>query len=81
MSVCPLLTIFGFLHGRAAAVSSGDILFLLCLSLHLIIGRSWSVSSLLEGDAILKDSLKIVIHNTSTYKVPPPHWEGLRVGF
>ena len=59
MSVCPLLTVFGFLTCRAATVSTSDILLLLGLGLHLAIVFRL-VSSTSEVDAVLKDVLEIV---------------------
>ena len=59
MAVSPLLTVFGFLTGRAAAMSTSDILFLLGLGLHLAIVLRL-ITSASEVDTILKDILKIV---------------------
>ena len=59
MPVGPLLTVFGFLTCRAAAVGTGDILLLLGLGLHLAIVFQL-VSSTSEVDAVLKDVLEIV---------------------
>ena len=36
MPVGPLLTVFGFLTGRATTVSTGDVLFLLGLGLYFV---------------------------------------------
>ena len=36
MAVSPLLTVFGFLSGRAATVSTGYVFLLLGLGLHLV---------------------------------------------
>ena len=59
MSVGTLLTILGFLSGRAAAVSPSNILLLLGLGLHLaIVLRLVTASS--EADAVFEDMLKIV---------------------
>ena len=37
MPVCPLLAVFGFLHGRAASVGASDVFLFLGLGLHLLI--------------------------------------------
>ena len=59
MTVGPLLTVFGLLTCRAAAVGTGDILLFLGLGLHLAI-IFWLVASTSEGDAVLEYVLKIV---------------------
>ena len=59
MAVSPLLTVFGFLTGRAAAMSTSDILFLLGLGLHLAIVFRL-VTSASEVDAVFEYILKIV---------------------
>lgn len=59
MAVGTLLTVFGFLPGRAATVSTCDILFLLGLGLHLA-GIFRLITSTTEVDAVFKDMLKIV---------------------
>ena len=59
MAVSPLLTVFGFLTGRAAAMSTSDILLLLGLGLHLAIVLRL-VTSASEVDAVFKYILKIV---------------------
>ena len=59
MSVSPLLTVFGFLTGRATTVGTSDILFLLGFGLHLAIVL-WLVSSTSEVDAVFEYVLKIV---------------------
>ena len=59
MPVGPLLTVFGFLTGRAAAMSTSDILFLLGLGLHLAIVFRL-VTSASEVDAVFEYILKIV---------------------
>ena len=58
MSIGPLLTVFGFLLGRAATVSTSDILFLFGFGFHLVflLARA-SASS--EVDAIHEDILEI----------------------
>ena len=59
MPIGPLLTVFGFLTGRAAAVGTSDILLLLGLGLHLAIVLRL-VSSSPEVDTVLEYILKIV---------------------
>jgi len=59
MSVCPLLTIFGFLHGRAAAVGTGDIFLFLGLGLYLAIIVAGNTATT-EADTLLQNTLKIV---------------------
>ena len=59
VAVSPLLTIFGLLTGRAATMSTCDILLLLGLGLHLAIVLRL-VTSASEVDAVLEDILKIV---------------------
>ena len=58
MPVRPLLTVFGFLSGRAATVGTGDILFLLGLGLDLIIVLGLITASA-EVDTVFEDVLKI----------------------
>lgn len=58
-AVGPLLPVLGFLLGRAGAVGTRDILFLLGFGLHLVVGR-FRPRCLLEGDAIDKQILKII---------------------
>jgi len=58
MTVSPLLTVFGFLPGRAAAVSAGNVFFLLGLGFHLVLRRS-RTSAPSEVDAIDEDVLEI----------------------
>lgn len=59
MSVCPLLTIFGFLHGRAAAVGTSDIFLFLGLGLYLAIIVAGNTATT-EADTLLQNTLKIV---------------------
>jgi len=59
VAVSPLLTVFGFLTGRTAAMSTSDILFLLGLGLHLAIVFRL-VTSASEVDAVFEYILKIV---------------------
>ena len=57
--VSPLLTVLGFLTGRAGTVGTGDILLFLRFGLHLVVTIACT-SSTTEGDAVLQDALKIV---------------------
>jgi len=59
MSVGTLLTILGFLSGRAAAVGTGDILLLLGFGLHLAVVLRLIASSP-EVDTVLENVLEIV---------------------
>ena len=59
MTIGTLLTVFGFLTGRAAAVGTGDILLFLGLGLHLAI-IFWLITSTSEGNTVLEYVLKIV---------------------
>ena len=62
MPVSPLLTVFGLLPCRAATVSTGDVLFLLCFGLHLVLLFAWTTAAT-ELDAVLEDEAEIVFHN------------------
>ena len=55
MPVSPLLTVFGFLLGRATTVSTGYILFLLGLGLHLAGIRIFPFAATAEADTILQN--------------------------
>ena len=59
MSVSPLLTVFGFLPCRAAAVCPSDILLRLGLGLHLAIVLRL-VTSTSEVDAVFQYMLPVV---------------------
>ena len=59
MPVGPLLTVFGFLSGRAATVGTGDVLFLLGLGLDLTVVFGLIAASA-EVDTVFEDVLKIV---------------------
>ena len=59
MPVGTLLAILGFLAGRTATVSTGDILLLLGFGLHLAIVL-WLIASTAETDTVFEDILKIV---------------------
>ena len=59
MSVGALFAILGLLACRTAAVSTGDILFLLGFGLHLAIILRL-ISSASEVDTVLEDILKVV---------------------
>ena len=54
MPVSPLLPVLGLLPGRAATVSTGDILLLLGLGLHLaVVGLPLTATT--KADAILQN--------------------------
>ena len=59
MTICPLLTVFGFLSGRTTTMRTGDVLFLLGLGLDLIIVLGLITASA-EVDTVFEDVLKIV---------------------
>ena len=59
MPVRPLLTVFGFLSGRAATVGTSDVLLLFGLGLHLAIVLGL-IASTSEVDTVFEDVLKIV---------------------
>ena len=61
MPIGSLLTVFGLLSGRAAAVGTSDILLLLGLGLHLAVVLGL-IAPTSEADAVFEDILKIV-HN------------------
>ena len=60
MPIGTLLTILGFLLGRARTVSTGDIFLFLCLGLHLTFVGVFALAPSAEVDAITPDLLKIV---------------------
>jgi len=64
MAVSPLLAVFGFLTGRAATVSTGDVLFLLGLGLYLVFLFAGTATTT-KGDAILQNALEIVFFTHS----------------
>ena len=59
MSVCPLLTVFGFLPCRAATVSTSDVCFLLRFGFYLVLFLARTASAS-EADTILQNTLKVV---------------------
>ena len=59
MPVRPLLTVFGFLSGRAAPVGTSDVLLLLGLGLHLAIVLGLIAPSS-EVNTVFEDMLEIV---------------------
>ena len=61
MTVSPLLAVFGFLHGRAAAVRAGDVFLFLGLRLHFVVGFTRCAAPA-ETDAILENGHEIVFH-------------------
>ena len=58
MAVSPLLTVFGFLSGSAATVSTCAVFFLLGFGLHLVLFFAWTTATS-EGDAIHQDIFEI----------------------
>ncbi len=58
MPVGPLLTVFGFLPGRATTVGTGNVLLFLGLGLHLIIFLTRPATSS-ERDTVLQNALKV----------------------
>ena len=59
--LCPLLSVFGFLPGRATAVGTGDVLFLLGFCLHLALIGVFAFAATAEVDAILQYQLEIIV--------------------
>ena len=59
MPIGPLLTVFGFLLGRATTVSTSDILLFLGLGLHLAIVLGLIAPSS-EVNTVFEDMLEIV---------------------
>ena len=68
MPVRPLLTVFGFLSGRAATVGTGDVLFLLGLGLDLAVVLGL-IAAPSEVDAVFEDILKIVHSRSSLPRI------------
>ena len=60
MSVGPLLSVFGLLHSRTAAVGSGDVFLFLGFGFHLVFGFARTATSA-KANAILKNTLEIVV--------------------
>ena len=60
MPVSPLLTVFGLLLGRAAAVSTSDILLFLGLGLYLVVLLTGTTTTT-EVNAILQNLLEITL--------------------
>ena len=60
MSVGPLLTVFGLLLGRAATVSTSDILLFLGLGLYLVVLLTGTTTTT-EVNAILQNLLEITL--------------------
>ena len=60
LTVGSLLAVFGFLLGRTAAVGSRNILLFLGLGCHLSFVGVFAFATPAEGNAILKNALKIV---------------------
>ena len=59
MSVGPLLAVLRFLLCRAAAVCTGDVLFLLGLRLHLALGGVFPLPAAAKVDAVNQDVVKV----------------------
>ena len=59
MPIGTLLTVFGLLSGRAAAVGTSDILLLLGLGLHLVLFLARTAATT-EVNAVFEDILKVV---------------------
>ena len=72
MPVGPLFAVFGFLLGRAATVSTGDVFLLLGFGLHLLffLTRTTATS---EVDTVLQNLLEITLltHDIVYYASPP----------
>jgi len=72
MPIGPLFAVFGFLLGRAATVSTSDVLLFLGLGLYLVLlfARTTTTS---EVDAILQNLLEITLltHDIVYYASPP----------
>ena len=60
MSVCPLLTVFGLLLGRATTVSTSDVLLFLGLGLYLVVLFTGTTTTT-EVNAILQNLLEITL--------------------
>ena len=60
MPVGPLLTVFGFLSGRATTVSTSDILFLLGLGFYLVILCARTTATT-KRNAVLQNLLEITL--------------------
>ena len=60
MPVGSLLTVFGFLTGRATTVSTGDILFLLGLGLYLVVLFAGTTATT-KRNAIFQNLLEITL--------------------
>ena len=58
MPVGPLLTVFGFLTGRATTVSTGDVFFLLGLGLYLVVLFAGTATTT-KRNAILQNLLEV----------------------
>ena len=70
MAVSPLLTVFGFLTGRAATVSTGDVFLFLRLGLDFIVLFTRSTATT-KRDAILQYRLEIVFLTQSFLYIVP----------
>ena len=60
MPLGALLAVFGLLSGRAAAVGTGNIFFLLGLCLDLVVGFFLRTAAFAKGNAVFEYALKFV---------------------
>ena len=60
MPIGPLLTVFGFLLGRATTVSTSNILFLLGLGFHFVLLFARTTTAT-KRNTILQNTLKILL--------------------
>ena len=68
MTISTLFAVLRLLTGGAAAMSSGDVLLLFGLGLHLAVVLGL-VAATTEADAVFKDMLKVVLHNYSLFTI------------
>ena len=59
MAIGPLLTVLGFLHGRAGTVGTGDVFLLLGFRLHFVVVFLFAGTAS-ERNAVFKYRLEIV---------------------
>ena len=76
MSVCPLLTVFSLLLGRATTVGTSDVLLFLGLGLHLVVLLAGTTATS-EVYAILQNVLEIrFLTHRIVYLASPPVGRG-----